>query len=173
MTRSSVCYPVGIVAVILTALTVFAVAATTNGPGYARDAAQLVMEYVKRDSLGGRLDAQDWFDHVVTWEEEPAWDGCVVIDRYDIGDPQSKADDGTITIDVGFHRVGWINFEENGSWTFAPGADREDHPFIVLSKKGTPLIFSPQMAPHVLGQVVLKRHELTRESAAKLGELLK
>lgn len=135
----------------------------------AIDPLGLVRQYVKRDAQGERLGPSPWFEEVVTWPMDPAYDSYTVIRRYEVEKPATIVG-SPAKITVRYDRMGWIETQE-GQPVFLEQPRVEVFTFIVLLGDGGWRISAPQIDQHVLGEVVAANDSLTPEDAARIREL--
>jgi hypothetical protein len=132
------------------------------------DPVGLVRQYVKRDGAGERLGPAPWFEEVVTWPQDPAYDSATVIRQYTV-QPPPTIHGSPAKIEVRYEVIGWIvpGKEHLG---FIPGDKIEVFTFVVVRDDVGWRIQEPQIDQHVLAEVAAAR-KLTPEDAALIRQL--
>jgi hypothetical protein len=135
----------------------------------AIDPVGLVRQYVKRDANGERLEENDWFQEVVTWPMEPAYDSYTVIRQYAV-EPPPTVHGSPARIPVRYEVLGWVipGAERAG---FLPDPRVELVEFVVVRDDQGWRIEEPQMEQHVLASVVASDRWVSSEDAALIRDL--
>jgi hypothetical protein len=133
------------------------------------DPVGLVRQYVKRDANGERLGPNPWFQEVVTWPQEPAYDSYTVIRGYAV-EPPPRIAGSPAKIPVRYDVIGWI-VPEAGRAAFLEQEKEEVFEFVVLLTDDGWRIDEPQIDQHVLATVAAASKALTQEDAARISEL--
>lgn len=133
------------------------------------DPVGLVRQYVKRDADGERLGPNPWFQEVVTWPLEPAYDSYTVIRSYAV-EPPPRIEGSPARIPVRYDVIGWV-VPEAGRASFLEQEREEIHEFVVLRTDNGWRIDEPQIDQHVLAAVAAASKALTPEDAARIQEL--
>jgi len=133
------------------------------------DPVGLVRQYVQRDAAGERLGPDPWFEEVVTWPMEPAYDSYTVIHRHEVERPPTITG-SPARIRVRYEVMGWIATQgEQSVFMEQPGV--EVFEFVVLRDDEGWRLSKPQIDQHVLAEVVAAGGSLTPEDAARVREL--
>ena len=135
----------------------------------AIDPLGLVREYVRRDAAGERLRGEPWFQDVVTWPMEPAYDSFSVIRSYTVVPPKSIAG-SPASITVRYDRIGWA-FPEVGRLRFVAQWLPQAVVFVVVRTEEGWRIDAPQFSQKVLAEVAAATGAFSDEDTARIRSL--
>jgi hypothetical protein len=117
-------------------------------PEYMQGTPQgLLHDYLEGDFEGERLERATWptkYKNMVSWENEPLWDTCYIINRYVIqsGNTTLQRAQAAVT----YETMGEMSLE---SYEYRPSPSRQTVPFTLeLSKTGWRISY-PMLKPHV------------------------
>lgn len=136
--------------------------------------ADVVAEYLARDSRGERLKPTPWFRSVSAWEDEPAWDAITLIRSFRVGHDSIDAD--SARIEVTYEVVGGLEGTPEGApMKLVPREETQLVQFVLAKTQGHWLVASPPINPHVLADSILAYRPgiLSREQAVLLDSLLR
>lgn len=133
------------------------------------DPVGLVRQYVKRDANGERLGPNPWFQEVVTWPQDPAYDSYSVIRAYAV-EPPPTIPGSPARIPVRYDVIGWI-VAEGRRTTFLEQEKEEVFEFVVLRTDDGWRIDEPQIDQHVLAEIAAASKALSPEDAARIREV--
>lgn len=139
------------------------------GTAMAIDPVGLVRQYVKRDADGERLRGEPWFQDVVTWPMEPAYDSFSIIRSYSVLPPKTIAG-SPARITVRYDRIGWA-YPEVGSLRFVAQWLPQAVVFVVVRTEEGWRIDAPQMAQRVLAEVAAATGFFSEEDTARIRTL--
>jgi hypothetical protein len=132
------------------------------------DPVGLVKEYVKRDANGERLQAEPWFQQVVTWPEEPGYDSYTVIRSYSVERPTIQGSPAKIL--VRYDVIGWVQWQD-GEQVFLDQEMSQAITFVVVRDDNGWRIDGPQFGQRVLAEIAAACQALSAEDTAHIREL--
>jgi hypothetical protein len=133
------------------------------------DPVSLVRQYVKRDANGERLQADPWFQQVVTWSEEPGYDSYTVIRSYSV-EPPPTIQGSPAEILVRYDVIGWVQWQD-GEQVFLDQEMSQAITFVVVRDDNGWRIDEPQFGQRVLAEVAAASQALSAEDTAHIREL--
>ena len=129
----------------------------------------LVRQYVKRDAEGERLRGEPWFQDVVTWPMEPAYDSFSVIRSYTVVPPKTIAGSPARII-VRYDRIGWA-YPVVGNLRFVAQWLPQAVEFVVVRTEGDWRIDAPQFSQRVLAEAAVATGAFSQEDAERIRAL--
>lgn len=135
------------------------------------DGAELIDEYLLRDSRGDRLRASDWFDEHVRWSEEPGWDEYSVLDSQTI--ERVSADSQTVRCLAIQRTLGSVSSTDTLFITFREGPSVDTIMFEATATESGWRLASPRYNPHLSLRSASADPSLGESSRMRLQELLR
>lgn len=133
------------VCALLFLLSPLTMAIANNGESYPETPEKVVEEFCKEDLKGVRVGMHGGWGNVrkyVSWEDEPGWDGAIIISKYNIRKLQERNDIARVSIT---YRV--LGETDGRSWR--PGRGKRMVVFILKRDNGRWRINDPIISPNI------------------------
>lgn len=134
--------------------------------------ADVVAEYLARDSRGERLRPSPWFRSVSVWEDEPGWDALTLIRSFRV--ENDTVDGDSARVQVVYEVMGSLQGTPEGTpMELVPAIETQRVEFVLAKVEGRWLVAFPSINPHVLADSIMDYRPdiLSRKQALLLDSL--